>query len=129
MIKQLALIVGAVFIAIGILGFIPALAPQDYLVGIFHVNGPHNMVHLVSGAIAVLTGLISEAAARRYFQIFGIVYTVVTVMGFFVGEGFIFGFLSNNMADVILHLAISALSLYAGFGMRRQEPALATNPP
>ena len=53
MTKTLALLLGAVFVLVGILGFIPAVAPNEHLLGIFHVNAAHNAVHLLSGIVAV----------------------------------------------------------------------------
>src|SRR5438132_3618228 len=47
MIKTAALLFGIVFLLIGILGFVPAVTPDNgMLLGIFHVNTAHNIVHL-----------------------------------------------------------------------------------
>ena len=63
MTKTLALLFGAVFVLVGILGFIPAVSPNEHLLGIFHVNAAHNAVHLLSGIVAITCGLASERAA------------------------------------------------------------------
>ena len=49
MAKTLALLFGVVFLLIGILGFVPAVAPNEMLLNIFHVNAAHNAVHLLTG--------------------------------------------------------------------------------
>ncbi|PYL96244.1 MAG: DUF4383 domain-containing protein, partial [Verrucomicrobia bacterium] len=45
---------GIVFLAVGILGFVPGVTSDvngmPMLLGIFHVNTAHNLVHIVSGA-------------------------------------------------------------------------------
>ena len=118
--KTLALLFGAVFVLVGVLGFIPAVTPNEHLLGIFHVNAAHNAVHLLSGIIAIICGLASEQAAILFFRIFGIVYGLVAVLGLVGGDRPILGIISNNMADVWLHIAIAAVSLVIGFGVRRR---------
>lgn len=47
MVKTAAILFGVVFLFIGILGFVPAATPANgMLLGIFHVNTAHNIVHL-----------------------------------------------------------------------------------
>lgn len=113
--KTAAIIFGIVFLLIGILGFVPAIAPDEMLLGIFHVNTAHNIVHLLSGVVAMACGLASVGASRLYFRMFGIVYGLVAVLGFFQGEGHLLGLISNNMPDVWLHVAISLGALVLGF--------------
>lgn len=122
MLKKAAIAFGVVFLAIGALGFVPALAPvgadgHAMLLGIFMVGGLHNVIHLASGAAALAGGLASEAYARLYFQVFGVVYALVTVLGF-VGNGSVLGILPVNMADNFLHLAIAAVALTLGFAVK-----------
>jgi len=57
MAKTLALLFGVVFLLIGILGFVPAVAPNEMLLNIFHVNAAHNAVHLLTGVIALVAGM------------------------------------------------------------------------
>ncbi len=72
---------------IGILGFVPALAPKDstgmpLLLGLFMVGTLHNLIHLVSGLAALAGASRGEKYAQLYFRFFGVVYAVVTVVGF-----------------------------------------------
>jgi len=115
MLKTLAIIFGVVFIAVGILGFVPGITNNNMLLGIFHVNAMHNIVHLLSGAVALATGFMGTKAARIYFQVFGVVYGLVALLGFVVGDGMLLGLISNNMADTWLHVVIAATALYLGF--------------
>jgi hypothetical protein len=119
MLQKLSMIFGVVFLLIGILGFVPGITNEDrQLLGIFHVNTLHNIIHLVSGAVALWAGMTSAKASKMYFQIFGVVYALVTVLGFMNGDDPILGLVANNTADVILHLVIAVVALYAGFGMK-----------
>jgi uncharacterized membrane protein len=104
----------------GVLGFVPAITTNEMMLGIFHVNTAHNVVHLLSGAVALYTGLTSTAYSRLYFRVFGVVYALVTVLGFYVGNGMLLGLISNNMADVWLHAAIAAVALWLGFMAKDQ---------
>jgi uncharacterized protein DUF4383 len=116
MLKTAAIIFGIVFLLVGVLGFVPGITTTgQMLLGIFHVNAVHNIVHLLSGAVALITGLTSTAAARMYFRVFGIVYALVAILGFFTGYGLLLGLISNNMADTWLHVLIALVALALGF--------------
>jgi hypothetical protein len=41
----------------------------------------------------------SIGASKTFFKIFGVVYGLVAVLGFVVGDGMLLGLISNNMAD------------------------------
>lgn len=127
MLKKTALVFGIVLFLVGVLGFIPALTPKDdmgmpLLLGLFMVGALHNVIHLATGAAGILTGSMSNLAAKRYFQIFGIVYAVVTIVGFIQGDT-VLGLIHVNLADNLLHLAIAVFSLYMGFGVKAEEAA------
>ena len=98
MIKTLSIVLGIVFIAIGILGFVRGITDREHLLGIFHVNPAHNVVHILSGAIALIAGMTSIHAARMFFRAFGLIYGLVAVLGFLYGDQPILGLISNNMA-------------------------------
>jgi hypothetical protein len=115
MVKTAAVLFGVVFLLVGILGFVPAVTKDEMLLGIFHVNAAHNVVHLLSGAIALFAGMTSAGASRIYFRIFGVVYGLVAVMGFMMGDTLLLGLISNNTAVTWLHVAIAAVSLLLGF--------------
>lgn len=127
MLKKAALLFGAVFLLIGVLGFVPALAPKDsmgmpLLLSLFMVGAVHNLIHLLSGVAALAAGYTSEAYAKLYFKVFGVVYAVVTVVGF-VQKDTVLGLIHVNMADNLLHLAIAVAALALGFGLSSRETA------
>jgi hypothetical protein len=115
MLKTAAIIFGIVFLLVGVLGFVPGSTTGEMPLGIFHVNAVHNIVHVLSGAVALISGLMSTAAARMYFRVFGIVYALVAILGFLIGNGLLLGLISNNMADTWLHVVIALVALALGF--------------
>lgn len=124
MVQTLAWVFGVVLLLIGVLGFVPGITTDGMLLGLFEVDMMHSIVHIVSGlaALAAAWGLYS---ARLYFQVFGVVYALVTVVGFVMG-GSILGLFMVNMADNLLHLVIAAVALYAGF-MMKEESSMASS--
>jgi hypothetical protein len=123
MIKTAAVLFGIVFILIGILGFVPGITNNEMLLGIFHVNAAHNVVHLLSGAVALFAGMTSFGASRMYFRIFGVVYGLVAILGLMnMGQHtMLLGLISNNDADTFLHIGIAAVSLLLGFMPAKAE--------
>lgn len=118
MLKNFAIAFGVVFLVIGVLGFFPPIAPNGYLLGVFQVGVLHNIIHLATGAVAIAMALSGEGAARLYFQIFGVIYAIVAVLGFFFGDAPLLGIIAHNWADVWLHVVIAAVALYLGFAYR-----------
>lgn len=124
MITKFANIFGIVLLLVGILGFIPGITTEDgLLLGIFQTDGLHNIVHLVTGAIGIWAAKNGAKAAKMYFQIFGVVYALITILGFFSSDGTILGLITNNTADTILHLVIAVVALYFGFASKEDTMA------
>lgn len=123
-VKNLATAFGVVFLVIGVLGFVPTLVPDGKLLGIFQVNAFHNIVHILSGAVALFAGMTSVDYSKLYFKVFGVVYALVTVLGFLTGNGLL-GLLPVNTADNLLHLVIAAAALYLGFMATAVSPKTA----
>ena len=119
--KNIAMIFGIVLVLVGVLGWIPALSPGGKLLGLFDVNSAHNLVHLVTGIVAIVASMASESASRLFFRIFGIVYALVAVLGFYYGDQPLLGIVSSNAADSALHVVIAVVALYLGFGMKSAE--------
>ena len=116
MLANIAKVFGAVLLLVGLLGFVPALTPDGNLLGIFHVNAVHNMIHVLSGVAALAAGFSGYSYSKLYFQVFGVIYGLVVVLGLFYGDNDILGIVAHNMADLFLHIAIAGLSLALGFG-------------
>ena len=125
MLIKSAIVFGFAFLTVGILGFIPGVVTNSMLLGVFHVNPAHNWVHLISGVAALACALVGPSASRAYFQVFGVIYGIVAILGLFVGHGLVLGLIANNGADVVLHIGIAAMALYLGYGLVRESPATA----
>ncbi len=119
MVKAAAILFGIVFLAFGILGFVPACTPtvdgMPMLLGIFHVNTAHNYVHIASGVVFLLCGMAGAGPSRLFFKIFGLVYALVAVLGFMNPAGPLLGMISNNPADTYLHVGLAVVMLFFGF--------------
>ena len=124
MLKKLSMLFGIVFVATGILGFVPGVTnDQNMLLGIFQVGTIHNIVHLLSGLAALLAATAKgDDYAQLYFRIFGIVYGLVTLDGFIQGTT-VLGLFDINMADNWLHAVLSVAILGIGFGVPKSSKA------
>src|SRR2546421_2598071 len=82
MAKTVCKILGVVFVIVGVAGF---AAPT--LLGA-HLNPAHNLVHIVSGALALYFGFAGSAgAARGVFILFRLVFLLLGGGGWFFGTG------------------------------------------
>lgn len=115
-----AYVVGLVLVAVGVIGFAYDSSFDtgqgingDKVLGILEVNGIHNLVHIGSGLLLLLTAP-KRVSARLGVIGFGTVYALVTLIGLLDGEDVI-TLLPVNPADNVLHLALATLALLAGF--------------
>ncbi len=118
MIRLLAILFGIAFIFGGVAGFLPTFNQDGMLFGYFMVDSLHNIVHIVSGVVAIMAAT-SDRYARLYFQIFGLVYTAIAVWGFWTGGDLYM--MQVNLADNVLHIVIGVLSLLIGFSPRSEK--------
>src|SRR5438270_10757977 len=124
MVKTLGILFGIVFLAVGILGFVPGITTNDMLLNIFMVNAAHSVVHIASGVIFLLASMSVAGAARLWFQIFGIIYALVAVLGLMNPTGLLLGMISNNPADTWLHVVLAVVMLAIGFLSPRSAAAV-----
>ncbi len=84
MAKRICTILGVVLLLVGILGFVAGGPMSDMTTA--HLTGTHNVVHVLSGAIALYLGLKgTQAAARLFCLVFGVVYLLLGVVGYLTG--------------------------------------------
>src|SRR2546423_11936749 len=88
--QMAALVFGAVYLAVGVLGFLPFLGgsftlTNTKLLGLFNINLLHNLVHVVIG-IAGLAAVTSLPNARRFCQVVGVILLLLGVLGVFVAN-------------------------------------------
>ena len=114
-------LVGATLVLVGLIGFLADASfdtgtsglDGDKLLGIFEVNGWHNIVHILTGLLLLaVAGKRKTAKAGVLF--FGIAYGLVTLIGLIDGRD-VLGLFPVNPADNILHIALTASALLAAF--------------
>ena len=132
-----ATLVGGTLLVVGIIGFFYSASfgspgEVDPVFGIFDVNGWHNIVHILTGALGLL---VAGYAAREYALGLGVVYTIVAIWGFVIGDGdAILSIVPVNTEDNILHLVLGLTGLAAGAATpaderrRSDRPETATRP-
>jgi uncharacterized membrane protein HdeD (DUF308 family) len=124
MAKTISTILGIVFLLVGLLGF---AAPN--MMGM-HLSPLHNIIHLVSGALALYFGLKGTwESARTFCLVFGIVYALLGVAGFlFGGADRMLNIIPNQLvlmtADHVVHVILGALFIIGGLS----RPVMAQNP-
>lgn len=110
-----AIFFGAVLALVGILG--PVLAGANDNLIIFGRNYLHDAVHLGSGVAGLAAGYYAGGKfAKQYNVTLGVVYALVTVLGF-VATGLLADLINLNAADNFLHLALALVFLAVGFGL------------
>jgi hypothetical protein len=124
--RMFARIYGIVFLIIGVGGFIPGLTQEhdhpnmaiDFAsgmeLGLFPVNGLHNIVHIAFG----IWGLVASRdfdASRWYARIVAIAYGLLTLMGLIPATNTTFGLVPIYGHDVWLHALLAAGAAYFGF--------------
>jgi 4-hydroxybenzoate polyprenyltransferase len=127
-----ATVVAAVFLVVGIAGFIPGLT-TDYdgmtfaghestamLLGVFHVSILHNIVHLLFG-IAGLTLARTTTGAVGFLIGGGAVYAVLWLYGLLINQETPANFVPVNNADNWLHLALAIGMIALGIALRRSS--------
>ena len=116
-----AIVIGAALVLAGIAGFFYNASfgsgdgtDRDAVLGILDVNGWHNVVHIVSGALGLAVAA-SYGAARGYAIGLGVVYLVIALVGFLAGDGDeILNLIPVNTEDNFFHLLIGVAGLVAG---------------
>jgi hypothetical protein len=116
-VQTLALVLGVVFLLVGILGFVPGItthygdmsfAGHDSdakLLGLFQVSVLHNVVHILFGVVGIALAR-REETARQFLTVGGAVYLVLFVYGaIFHGDSGA-NVVPVNWADNILHLGL-----------------------
>jgi Domain of unknown function (DUF4383) len=100
-------LLGAGLVTFGVAGFFyngdftSNQAVHGELLGIFRVNGWHNLLHVAAGMTALAIGTRASAAALA------VLFLGIAVWGFVLGSGgSILGIVPVNTADNLLHLGL-----------------------
>jgi len=116
-VQMVALLFGAIYLAVRIIGFLPFLGgslttTNRKLLRLFNINLLHNLAHVVIG-IARLAAVTSLPNSRPFCQVVGVVLMLLGVLGVFVANPL--GLLYIGGFDIALHLATGAVLAYFGF--------------
>ncbi len=123
--RMFALVLGIVLTLIGVIGFfIPTenSTGVQALFGIFDVDVIHNLVHLLSGLIAIAAAF--GGFSVTYNRVFGVIYTVIGLLGLIPAlyfptygsdAGRFLGLMHLSIADHVLHLVIGIAAIAIGF--------------
>lgn len=134
LIQTAATLVGATFLLVGVLGFVPGIVTdfsdlsfasndsQAELLGIFQVSVLHNLVHLLFG-VAGLALAKTVSGARNYLVGGGAVYLVLFLYGMVVGQDSTANFVPVNTADDVLHLVLGVAMLGLGLTLGKKDAA------
>lgn len=120
-VQTVALLFGVVFVLVAILGFIApggtsmGVDNPGMILGLFEVNLLHNLVHLLFGVWGILASR-SFGAAKQFCTIGGIIYLVLTVLGFV--DPTTFGFIPIGGNDRWLHLLLGLVLTVVGVTAR-----------
>lgn len=134
-VQRAAAVVGAVFLLVGILGFVPGItsnykdltfASHDSgaeLLGVFQVSVLHNLVHLAFG-VAGLAWARRARTAFTYLVVGGAVYLVLWLYGLVVDKESSANFVPVNSADNWLHFVLGVGMIALGVLLRPRDVAV-----
>jgi Domain of unknown function (DUF4383) len=130
MAKAICKVLGVVFLVIGLLGFV-----SPNLLGM-HLSGIHNIIHLISAALALYFGFAaSPGAARAFSLVFGAIYLSLGALGF-IATGAVSellqahhapGGMRSLAADNIVHLLLGAIFMIAGLARAPRAAPITTH--
>ncbi|MDG6105779.1 DUF4383 domain-containing protein [Dactylosporangium aurantiacum] len=128
--------VGAVFLLVGIMGFIPGITTNfdemrfaghqsgAELLGVFQVSVLHNIVHLLFGAAGL--AMARRVDLSRLFLIGGgAIYLVLWLYGMVIDHGSAANFVPVNSADNWLHLGLGVGMMGLGLALAPRGPGRA----
>jgi hypothetical protein len=122
--------VGAVFLLVGIAGFIPGITTNydaltfaghhsdAQLLGIFNVSVLHNIVHLLFGVLGLALSR-TFTGSRNFLIGSGVVYGLLFVYGLVIDHHSAANFVPLNSADNWLHLGLAVGMLALGLVLGR----------
>ena len=124
-VQVVALLAGAAFLLVAVLGFVPGITTgfsdlsfagrqsEAHLLGLFQISVLHNLVHLLFGVVGLVASR-TVGGARGFLLGAGATYLVLTVYGFLIGHDSPANFVPVNTADNLLHLGLGLGMLAAG---------------
>jgi hypothetical protein len=142
--RTFALALGVVFLLVGILGFVPAALThpatgdahaghelvvsgygEGYLLGLFHVNIIHSLIHVLFGIWGIMAS--RTGGSVLYARSVAIIYAVLAVFGLVPQLNTVFGLVPIHGHDVWLHAGIAAVAAYFGWATTARGEVVTTD--
>jgi Domain of unknown function (DUF4383) len=133
LVQVVAGLVGAVFLIVGIAGFIPGITTHLYegldfaghdgnaqLIGLFQVSVLHNLVHIALGIVGLALARTSSGA-RTFLIGGGIVYLALWLYGLIIDKDSSANFVPLDRADDWLHFLLGLGMIVAGVLTTRER--------
>jgi hypothetical protein len=139
MVQTAAQVVGAVFVFVGVVGFLPAdtthyelldwAGPDSgaKLLGLFQVSILHNIVHLIVGVVGIAAAR-TVGTARAFLIGGGILFLFSGIYGLVIDLDNSANFIPLNTADNCLHLGLGVSMIVLGRHAARIFPHLLRQP-
>ncbi len=138
LLRTAALLVGATFLLVGVLGFIPGITTNyddmgaaghesmAELLGVFQVSILHNLVHILFGIAGIVMSRTNENS-RRYLIGGGVIYLVLWLYGLVIDKTSDANFVPVNTADDWLHFFLGVGMIGRGVALSRNLRTARTN--
>ena len=122
MAKTVCKILGVILLLVGVIGFVsPHLLHA-------HLSPAHNVIHIVSGAIALYFGFAGTlSGAKTFCLVFGVVYLALGILGMALGTEadrlwrVVPNTLEWGMADHGIHILVGVLFLVGGLFTKKVD--------
>jgi hypothetical protein len=134
MLRKVAVVIGVVYLMVGLLGFIPGLSNRmpdmppmmvemsyGKLLDFFPVNILHNLVHIGIGIWGILAYRKSAGAARFFLRTLAVIYALLAILGLIPATNTMFGLVPIYGHDVWLHALTAAIAGFFGFLVKQDS--------
>jgi uncharacterized membrane protein HdeD (DUF308 family) len=126
--RIVALVLGIVFLLVGIIGFFSPFRNQSanvqQIFGIFDTDLAYNIVNTVVGIVGIIAAFTGQS--RTFNQVFGVLFTLLGILSLIpqlyfpantynTDSGLFLGVYHANAADHVLQLVAGIIALLVGF--------------
>jgi len=110
--RLLTILIGILFISLGVAGFIAVFNYQTHLFSFFEIAKMNSFLYVMVGVLAIMAAT-QFKFIRIYFKTFGILYCLLAIAGFWRDGNLVI--MHVNIPDNCFHLVVGCIFLYLGF--------------